>query len=154
MLLARLAPGSSRDGEHFQRFSRGDPIAAPAPALGEISHGLRRAVERGSVGLGVMLAWWRQIATGGLLDVLPLTGDAALVAGEVRALCPAPPPSRHRTRPKPERRVSWNVDIQIASTAWIHGHALRTGNQADFLVIADALDRVAPGAPRLQLLDP
>lgn len=110
-------------------------------------------MERGDRRFAAALDWVRsELAFDALGTVLPLNDVAAVVAGEVRALCPFPV-SRQRGRSKAEGRASWLLDIEIASTAWVAGFNLATANRSDFDAIANAIETLAPGAPSFTVLD-
>lgn len=154
-LVSRAQPSGSLHLEVVRRAREGDPVAVASVSLAEIAYGLRQAVEEGNPGLRGPLAWFAAIPEAGIVDVLPLSGTAAAVAGEVRALHPSPPTTgRRRRQSKSERRVAWNMDIMIAATAWAEGRAVRAGNRSDFETIRRLISKVAPDGPELAILSP
>jgi predicted nucleic acid-binding protein len=86
--------------------------------------------------------------------VVPLDGRAALVAGRLRARATLPVPSKGDKRTKAQRRVAWQLDLEIAATCWAAGYDIATENRADFERIAIALADLVPGAPPLEVLPP
>jgi predicted nucleic acid-binding protein len=153
MLVTQIAPNGPLADEHAERLRMGAPITLASTSLMEMLFGLRKGIGEGNPGLEKPLLWWKETVAAGDVEVLPLTAEAAMVAGEVRALHAVPPAVGHRRRRgKAEARVGWVNDIQIGATAWVHGRAVRTSNRDDFAAIADALERLAPKAPRLELL--
>jgi predicted nucleic acid-binding protein len=86
--------------------------------------------------------------------VLPLTADAAEVAGALRAQQGVPPTgTRRRKGSRGEQHVGWMMDLFVAATAWVHGYDLVTRNVGDFERIAELLP--APDAEsRLQVSHP
>lgn len=87
-----VASGLRPDGRLFElaiaAALAGEPVRLAAPTVAEISYGLqRRSDERFATALG----WFAEILTAGLLEVLPMSREAALLAGRLRALHPAAP---------------------------------------------------------------
>lgn len=153
MLASDLAPGAPRADEHLARLARGTKIAIAATTMVEITYGLRRGIEDGNPGLRGPLAWWRATVAANELEILPMTAAAAVMTGEVRGVMPFPPSiGRKRRGGKPDVRVAWVNDIEIACTAWAHGRAVHTSNGRDFETIREVLARLAPGVPPLELV--
>ena len=151
---ARLRPESPVLDHARERRQAGDPIAFTATTLKEISHGLHKAVTAGTQGAGAQLRWLRDQIDAGLIDVLAFDNRAADVAGALRAAIPTPPSSRRpRDRSKPENRVAWILDIQIAATVFVHGYDLLT-TDAHHTVLATQLATLAPAAPTLHIHPP
>jgi predicted nucleic acid-binding protein len=72
--------------------------------------------------------------------VLPLTADAAEIAGELRAKQALPPTAgRRREGSRGVQRVAWIMDLFIGATVWVHGYDLVTRNLRDFERIAALL---------------
>jgi len=93
----------------------------------------------------------------GVLEVLPLSWEAALLAGQLRALLPAPPTGRSAQRDrgaKPERRVAWIADIQIAATAWLAGEPVCTADREHFETLSKAIAELFPREEKLQVIPP
>lgn len=151
--VARLAvPGPARDLA-VGRAALADPVGIPAPCLLELAFGYRRALAQGNARFASALDWIRRgLEADPLGPVLPLDRVAAALAGEIRVLCPFPPPRRRRGRSKAEARASWLIDIEIAAAAWAGGFDIATDNRADFETIAAAIAELAPGAPAFEVV--
>jgi predicted nucleic acid-binding protein len=155
MLAARIRPGAPELEHVRERRVAGEPVAIAAPSVLELTYGLRKAALAGNARLAGHLRWLRGLLELGAVRVLPLDSRAAQLAGEARALRPAPPePKRGERRSKAERRVAWLLDLQIAAAAYVHGHDVATGNARDFEAIASAFAELAPGAPPLEVVEP
>ncbi len=151
---ARLRPNSHALDHARDRRQAGDPIAFTATTLKEISHGLHKAAAAGTQAAGAQLQWLRDQIHAGLVDVLPFDDRAADIAGALRAAIPTPPSTRRpRDRSKPDNRVAWILDIQIAATAFTHGYDLLTAD-AHHAIIATRLTILAPTAPALRIHPP
>jgi predicted nucleic acid-binding protein len=151
---ARLRPESPVLDHARERRRAGDPIAFTATTLKEISHGLHKAATAGTLGAGAQLRWLRDQIDAGLIDVLAFDDRAADVAGALRAAIPTPPSTRRpRDRSKPENRVAWILDIQIAATVFVHGYDLLTAD-AHHTILATQLATLAPTAPTLHIHPP
>jgi predicted nucleic acid-binding protein len=86
--------------------------------------------------------------------VLPLTAEAAEIAGELRAQQAFPPTStRRRKGSRGEQHVAWIMDLFIAATVWVHGYDLVTRNVGDFERIAELLP-AADAESRLHVIHP
>jgi predicted nucleic acid-binding protein len=151
--VGRLArPGPARDLA-LERMAEADPIGIPSPCLLELAFGYRRALERGNRRFEPALRWIGvSLRSDPVGEILPLDDVAAVVAGEIRALCPFPPGRRSRHRSTAEARASWLLDIEIAAAAWVAGFDLATDNRRDFEAIAEAIGTLAPGAPRFAVV--
>ena len=152
---ARLRPDSPALDHARDRRRAGDPIAFTATTLKEISHGLHKAATAGRQAAGAQLRWLRDQIDAGLIEVLPLDDRAADIAGALRAAIPTPPSpiKRPRHRSKPDSRVAWILDIQIAATVFAHGYNLLTAD-AHHAIIATHLATLAPTAPALRIHPP
>ncbi len=152
---ARLRPDSPIFDHTRDRRQTGDPIAFTATTLKEISHGLRKAAAAGGHAASAQLQWLRDQIDAGLVEVLPFDDRAAEIAGALRATIPTPPSTlrRPRDRSKPDNRVAWILDIQIAATAFAHGYDLLT-TDAHHTIIATQLATLAPTAPALRIHPP
>jgi predicted nucleic acid-binding protein len=154
-----VASGLYPSGPLFELASEaalaGEPVLLCAPTVQEIAFGLQRKGEDSR--FRTALDWFTELLDSGVLVALPLTWEAALLAGRLRAEHPAPPtdgrPRRTRS-PKPERRVAWVTDIQIAATAWLAGEAVCTADQAHFNLLGDAIGALFPGEGTLDVLPP
>lgn len=134
----------------MQAYRRADPVAIPSPTLAEVSRGFHEKLEAGDQRFDNLLDWLEGFLGSGLVDLLPFDDRAAIVAGRVRARRPFPPSANtRRTDRGAEGRVSWFMDVAIASTAWAAGLDIVTPNRVDFEAIADELEALAPGSPRL-----
>ena len=156
-----VASGLHPDGPLLELASdaalSNEPYLLAAPTVHEISFGLeRRAGE--DARFGVLLTWFTELLDLGILGVLPMTWEAALLAGRLRARQPVPPtntPARQRSRgPKPERRVAWITDIQIAATAWLAGESVCTADRGHFKVLSDSIGQMFPEQGSLKVLPP
>ena len=149
-----LRPDSSLFEFAVEAVWAGEPIRVAAPTVAEIFYGLglRAEDERYAEALG----WFTEILGGGLFEVLPVTSETAIVAGRLRALHPAAPTGRRRAdgRSKPERRVAWIADIQIASCAWLQGEAVCTADEGHFEFLREGLSRLYPTEGSLEVLPP
>jgi len=133
---------------------RGTPeeVLLPAPAPFEILYGLDRVRDPRA---DRTAAWWREAVLGSAgVRVAPLDGDAAIVSARLRAALPLPPSARRAGRSKPEHRVAWINDIQIAGIASVIGRPLVTANDADFKVLGALLRRLFARLPALVLREP
>ena len=131
----------------------GDPIRLASPTVAEISYGLGR--HSGEERFENALRWFAEILRAGLVEVIPVSREAALLSGRLRALRPAPPAGggrRSDPRPKPERRVAWAADIQIAACAWLNGQAVCTADQGHFALLSEAIAELFPEYGRLEVL--
>jgi predicted nucleic acid-binding protein len=128
-----------------------------APTAQEIAFGLERQAD---ARFAALLTWFRELFFAvGALEVLPLSWEAALLAGQLRAMLPVPlmDPAARSPRErgtKPERRVAWIADIQIAATAWLAGEAVCTADRKHFEVLGEAIAKLFPGERKLQVLPP
>jgi predicted nucleic acid-binding protein len=151
---ARLRPDSPIFDHAREHRRAGDPIAFTATTLKEISHGLHKAATAGTQSASAQLQWLRDQIDAGLIDVLAFDDRAADVAGALRAAIPTPPSTRRpRDRSKPENRVAWILDIQIAATVFVHGYDLLTAD-AHHTILATRLATLAPTAPTLHIHPP
>ncbi len=152
---ARLRPDSPVLDHVQDRRRTGDTIAFTATTLKEICYGLHKASTAGTQAAGAQLRWLRDQIDAGLIDVLPFDDRAADIAGALRAAIPTPPSTlrRPRDRSKPDNRVAWILDIQIAATVFTHGYDLLTAD-AHHSIIAAQLATLAPTAPALRIHPP
>lgn len=154
MVAARLRASGPEVAHALARRINGDAIAVTAPTVLEIAYGLRKGAEAGNRRLATHLQWVREFL-GDVVEVLPFDMRAAHLAGEARALAPTPPAGRRpERRSKAEHRAGWLIDLQIAATAYVHGHDIVTSNKGDFDAIARTFDQLAPGAPPLRVVTP
>jgi predicted nucleic acid-binding protein len=152
---ARLRPDSPALDHAQGRLQAGDPIAFTATTLKEISYGLHKATAAGRQAAGAQLRWLRDQIDAGLIEVLAFDDRAADIAGALRAAIPTPPSTlkRPRDRSKPDNRVAWILDIQIAATVFAHGYDLLTAD-THHSIIATQLAVFAPTAPSLHIDTP
>lgn len=144
-LVARLQPGSATEQELVRLAQAGTPVAIAEPTVMEIVQGLQAAAATRPA-MAPVLEWFVGVVCSELLEVLPLDGEAAVVAGRLRALHP----DRAAAGGKGSRgRAGWRLDTQIAACAWVHGHALATENTGDFLLLRDRIAALYPGASPL-----
>lgn len=151
-----VASGLHPDGSLFEAASQaalsGEPILLAAPTVAEISFGLqRRAKDRH---FAAALAWFIEILDAGVLGVLPLTRETALLAGRLRAIHPVSPSGRRRGdgRAEPKRRVAWVTDIQIAASTWLAAESLCTADQGHFGLLGSVIGELYPQEGGLEIL--
>lgn len=126
-------------------------MALTAPTVMEIGYGLARATARDE-SVRPAQAWFVRLVTSDLVIVQPLDETAAVLAGRLRARQPAPPTTgRSRKGTKPEQRVAWLLDIQIAACAWSSGSSVRTENTHDFERLRDLINELYPHTTALQV---
>lgn len=149
-VLSQALPGTSTFEEMLAGWIDGTPVATTPHSVHEVSFGWTLlGTERGRRGTDLLQRHLQAEA----LVVLPFSGAAALLAGELRAMAEHPPHVRHGDRtPRVRRSVGWVIDLMIAATAYANGHAIRTANVRDFEVIADLVARVIPDGPLLEVV--
>lgn len=149
-VVSRLRPGSLLLDRLDLLASRDEQVGVAAVSLLEISYGLREAATAGRSDFGRLHSWFRAFALSGRVGVVAMGAEAALLAGEVRAMAPVPPTGGgRRTRSKAEARVAWSHDIQIACAAWGAGRDIATVDVAHFTEIARCINALVPHAPAL-----
>jgi predicted nucleic acid-binding protein len=152
-----VASGLHPDGPLFKRASEAaladEPFLLAAPTVQEIAFGLERQAD---ASFAALLVWFKELFAAGVLEVLPLSWEAALLAGQLRAMLPVPPSgaSQQNRGTKPERRVAWIADIQIAATAWLVGEAVCTADQKHFEALGEAIAKLLPRERGLQVIPP
>lgn len=128
-----------------------EPVLVAPATVAEISHGLwLKASEQRFLDL---FDWFSELFQKRVIGLVPFDSDAALLAGHLRALEPAAPsvaPGDKRT--KPERRVAWVSDIQIASTAWVAGEPVVTADRDHFDYISAMIASLYPKHGGLEIL--
>jgi predicted nucleic acid-binding protein len=136
-----------------------EPIRLAAPTVHEIGFGLQRRAEA-DARFATLLRWFTGLLDAGVVEALPLSWEAALLAGRLRAKQPTPPTGGHGSRkgrsrdPKPERRVAWIADIQIAATAWLAGEDVCTADRDHFVALSETIADLFPDEDRLQIHPP
>lgn len=131
----------------------GEPVLLAAATVAEISFGLKRKSE--DPRFADALAWFTETLRAGAIEVLPLGREGALLTGRLRAAHPVPPSaSRGDKRSKPERRIAWVNDIQIAASAWLRAEPICSKDQSHFQFLADAIAEEFPGEGELELAPP
>lgn len=145
-----MLPGTDAFAHVVERHRAGEPVSSTAPSLHEVVYGWsRRDDQRARASLRVLL----EAVVAGVVLVLPLTAEAAILAGRLRAAGREPPAARPGDgRTKAERRMSWRMDMLIAATAYVHGRGVATTNGGDFERIAALLRQAAPGGPPLDVV--
>jgi predicted nucleic acid-binding protein len=148
-----LHPESDLFDHAAEMALEGEPVLLAAATVAEISFGLERRSK--DPRFADLLAWFTEALRAGAVEVLPLTQEEALLTGQLRASHPVPPsPDKRDKRPKPERRVAWINDIQIAASAWLRAEPVCTRDLGHFRFLADALAEQFPGEARLELMPP
>jgi len=138
-LVSRLWPGTPALAYLEDEALAGRPLRIPAPVLTEISFGLARDAQR-DARFAAQLEWIEDLLRHPKVEILAIGREAGFLAGRLRALAHHPPDrGRRDARTKPERRVSWLLDLQIAAAAWASGCDVATENNGDFEAIADLL---------------
>ena len=131
-----------------------EPFLLAAPTAQEIAFGLRRQADPR---FAALLVWFRDLFAAGVLEVLPLSWEAALLAGQLRAMLPVPPTGRRPQRDrgaKPERRVAWIADIQIAAVSWLADEPVCTTDRKHFQTLSEAIAKLFPKEQKLQVIPP
>ena len=89
--------------------------------------------------------------------VWPIDTRIAVVAAEIMALIPHPPPAtnapRLATESQHERMARWRFNVVIAATALVAGMTLIHNNADDFETIRSAIERSPQRFPKLGPLD-
>jgi predicted nucleic acid-binding protein len=142
-LVSRIYPGSSVELHLLDRASTGEPVTVTAPTVMEVVRGLQATVVD-KPAMAAALTWFVGFVASGLVSVLPLDRPAAILAGRLRAMRPTPPTGARRKGVKPEQRVGWVFDIQIAACAWTHGYPIATENRSDFEALRDLISKLYP----------
>ena len=95
-----VASGLHPDSPLFELASEAalsaEPVLLAAPTVQEIAFGLQRKAPADPK-FQTALHWFTEILDAGVLGVLPLSWEAALLAGRLRARHPAPPPPPARS---------------------------------------------------------
>lgn len=133
----------------------GAPVLISAATVAEIGFGLQR--KTADARFVAAYAWFAGILEAGLVGVLPVGREAALLTGRLRAIHPAPPGGasgrgKRDDRPKPERRVAWINDIQIAACAWLAAEPLCTADQGHFGLLSRTIGELYPEQGGLEVL--
>lgn len=151
-VASKLRPDSSLFELAVKAALSGEPIRLAAPTVAEIFYGL--AARADDERYAVALQWFTEIFASGLLEVLPVTREAAMLTGRLRALNPNAPTGRRRGdgRSKPERRVAWIADIQIASCAWLQGEGVCTADRGHFEILREGISTLFPAETSLEVL--
>lgn len=143
--LSRVRPGGELERTLLERARDDDHVAITAPTIMEVTRGLAARASDGDERWRAALRWFAGMAASGLFTTLPLDRQAALLAGRLRALHPAPPAATRRgSGTKLEQRAGWLLDIQIAACAWRHGCDVVTDNVRDFEALRDAIATLHP----------
>ena len=155
MLASRLHPRLP-GGLDVLLAARGtaEEVLLPAPCVREIMYGLWRQAAADNR-FAAAANWFasRVLGADGL-RVINLDAAGLAVAGRLRAYLPTPPSPRRKGQTKPDQRVGWVADIEIAATAWRWQLPLFTRNQRDFGVLASVLEDLYPGFPSLLVRQP
>ena len=153
-LASSIHPGGRYAEIVSSRAARGHRVTVTAPTVLESVRGLASRV-RDEPRLGPALLWYRRLPFADAVRVLPFDGPAAVLAGELQARQPLPPLARRSDRRgKPQRRVAWMLDAQIAATAWTAGYAVATENRGDFERLAELIADLYPSGAPLEVVGP
>ncbi len=142
-LVSRIYPGGPLERCLLDQANADDPVAVAAPTIMEVVRGLQ-ATAAAKPGIALALTWFVRLVASDLVEILSLDRPAAIVAGRLRAMQPAPPTGARRKGVKPEQRAGWVLDIQIAACAWTQGRAIATENRHDFEVLRDLIATLYP----------
>ena len=150
-LVSQIQP-ESRALRYFDSVvATEERVLIPATSVTEIAWGHARAIAS-EPRSWQLLRWLSRFLARADVSVLPLTREAAFAAGRLRAGCPFPTRRHRDQRSKPDLRVAWVNDMQIAATAWTFGVPVATENVADFTRLAELLAELYPRARPLEVL--
>jgi predicted nucleic acid-binding protein len=150
-LVSKLRPDSPAYRYCQHEAARGRPVILAAGALNETGCGYQKQAERRADFRNLVEWFERDVLSQAWCRILSVDGHAAWLAGKLRALAPIPRAPKGTRKTKSERRTAWHYDLQIAAACWSAGHDVATENTSDFVAIADLLEQIAPGAPRLEV---
>lgn len=152
-LVARIYPGGALE-RHLLDCARTDErVAITAPTVMEVVRGIQtKAVNRPR--LAVALTWFIRLVASDMVEILSLDRPTAILAGRLRAMHPIPPTGARRKGVKPEQRVAWVLDIQIAACAWTHGRQIATENRHDFEILRNLIAQLYPDTQPLVIAAP
>lgn len=152
-LVSRIYPGGALE-RHLLDCARTDErVAIAAPTVMEVVRGIQaKAVRRPPI--AVALTWFIRLVASDMVEILSLDRPTAIVAGRLRAMHPTPPTGARRKGVKPEQRVGWVLDIQIAACAWTHGRQIATENQRDFEILRNLIAQLYPNTQPLVIAAP
>lgn len=152
-LVSRLYPGGTLERALLEYAHEGMPVAVTAPTVMEVVRGIQ-ATAGANPRIAPGLEWFIGLVASDLVEILPLDRPAAILAGRLRALHPAPPTGARRKGVKPEQRAGWVLDIQIAACAWTHGREIATENLRDFQTLRDLIAALYPDTSPLLVTAP
>ena len=157
-LVSRIYPGGSVERYVLDRAQADEPIAVTAPTVMEVARGIQATASAASRPIGdrptPALRWFIGLVASEAVEILSLDRPAAIVAGRLRAMHPAPPTGARRKGVKPEQRAGWVLDIQIAACAWTHGRQIATENRRDFEALSALIAQLYPDTPPLVVAAP
>jgi predicted nucleic acid-binding protein len=134
-------------------FDRGRTISLPAPAIQEVTRGLRLRATRDDRFVRRAIRF-HALLDHPLVKVVAFDRYGAVLAGRLLAVLPHPPTGGHRrSGTRAQQRAAWALDIQIAACAFAGGYGVLTENVRDFAVLRDAIADLAPGLPPLAVTD-
>lgn len=146
-----LHPESQLFDFAVERALAGEPVLLASATVAEIYYGLETKSK--DPRFEQALVWFNEILHAGVMGVLPLTLEGAQLAGLLRATQPVPPSvAKRNKRSKPDRRVAWINDIQIAASAWLRAEPVCTKDQPHFHFLAEAIAERYPGAGELEVI--
>jgi predicted nucleic acid-binding protein len=153
-LVSRIQPRTEVLDYVVDQAVAGDPVRVAAAGVLEVVYGyqLRAASD---ARFRSLLDWFTRFIASDALNVVPLDGRAAVVAGQLRGESRFAPPKRSTDRrSKTMRQAAWLMDIEIAAIAFAAGLDVATANRSDFEALAAQLATLYPDAPPLAVLDP
>lgn len=154
MLVSRLHPGPPGLDDLLAARGTAEAVLLPAACVHEVLYGLWRRAEHDERFVAAA-SWFASTLLGeGGLQVVGLDAAGLVVAGRLRARILIPPSPRRKGQTRPDQRVGWVADIEIAATAWRWHLPLVTLNEGDFAVLADILAEWYPDLPRLETRRP
>jgi predicted nucleic acid-binding protein len=152
-LVSRLYPGGELERFLLERTHAGEPVGVTSPTVMEVVRGIQ-ATALSKPRFAPALTWFIRLVFSDLVEILSLDRPAAILAGRLRAMHPAPPTGARRRGVKPEQRAAWVLDIQIAACAWTHGRQLATENRHDFETLRDLIAQLHPDVQPLVVSPP
>lgn len=156
MLLGRLRSNDPAALTSLLAARGGEEVLVPGPCVRELLYGLwLKAGTTRDPRASVTATWFADHVFGASgLQVVLADAAALIAAARLRAVLPFPPSPRRPGQSKPDQRIGWVADIEIAAIAWRWWLPLATANRRDFTVLAEALGSLYPALTALELREP